>query len=269
MTFLKPDEPANGSTMAAGLKRWLPLLALAAVTAFVFAMGWHKLLSFKTIGVNYEAIRAFIAENLIRAVAIYVLVYSAVIALSLPGGLIMTLSGGLLFGWQIGAPATVVAATVGATIIFLIARSSLGEALAGKAGPWLEKLSAGFRENALSYMLFLRLVPAFPFFVVNLVPALLGVPLRTYVVGTLLGIIPATTAFSFLGSGLGSVVEAQNALYKACLEKNAGSAQACPYTIDTKALVTPELLTAFVLLAVVALIPVAYKVWNKRHATAS
>jgi len=181
----------------------------------------------------------------------------------------MTLSGGLLFGWQIGAPATIVAATIGATLIFLVARSSLGEGLAAKAGPWLARLSEGFKENALSYLLFLRLVPAFPFVVVNLAPAVLGVPLGTYVLGTFLGIIPGSTAFSIAGAGLGSVVEAQNAAYAGCLAKNPGATDAvCPYTIDTSKLVTTELLVAFAALGVVSLIPVAVKFWSKRNAAA-
>jgi uncharacterized membrane protein YdjX (TVP38/TMEM64 family) len=205
----------------------------------------------------------------VAAVALYVLAYIAVVALSLPGGLVMTLSGGLLFGWKIGAPAAVFGATVGATIIFLVARSSLGESLAAKAGPWIAKLRDGFKENALSYLLFLRLVPAFPFFAVNLAPALLGVPLATYVLGTFVGIIPATTAFSIAGSGLGSVVEAQNAAYKACIAANPGAGDAvCPYTIDTSRLVTTELVLAFAALGVVALIPVVMKKWSKRHAAA-
>jgi uncharacterized membrane protein YdjX (TVP38/TMEM64 family) len=260
---------ARGGAAPASWKRWLPLLVLAGLMALAFSMGWHKLLSFQTIGQNYEALRGFISGNLALALAAFMLTYIAVVALSLPGGLIMTLSGGLLFGWQIGAPATIVAATIGATIVFLIAKTSFGETLAAKAGPWLSKLQDGFKENALSYLLFLRLVPAFPFVVVNLAPALLGVPLRTYVLGTFLGIIPGTTAFSFAGSGLGSVVEAQNALHAACLAKNpADPLVACPYTIDTSALVTTELLVAFALLGVVALIPVVYKTWRQRHAAA-
>ena len=158
---------------------------------------------------------------------------------------------------------------IGATLIFLVARSSFGESLAARAGPWIGKLRDGFKENALSYLLFLRLVPAFPFFVVNLAPALLGVPLATYVLGTFLGIIPATTAFSIAGSGLGSVVEAQNAAYNACVARTAGGGDAgCPYSIDTSKLVTTELILAFAALGVVALIPIALKKWNSRHVAA-
>lgn len=259
-----PPGPAAG-----GVWRYLPLIVIAGLMALAFGMGWHKLLTFKTIGLNYEAMKAFIGQNLVAALALYIAAYIAVVALSLPGGLVMTLTGGLLFGWQLGAPAAIVGATIGATIIFLIARSSLGEGLAAKAGPWIGKLQQGFKENALSYLLFLRLVPAFPFVVVNLAPALLGVPLRTYVLGTLLGIIPGTTAFSVAGSGLGSVVEAQNAVYKACLAKNPGGGDAlCPYTIDTSKLVTTELLVAFAALGIVALIPIAIKKWSHRHAAA-
>jgi uncharacterized membrane protein YdjX (TVP38/TMEM64 family) len=167
------DEKASSA-----LKRWAPLAVLIIIMALVFGMGWHRLLSFEFIGRNYAGLRGFIDSNLEAALGLYMLVYVAVVALSLPGGLVMTLAGGLLFGWKIGAPATVIAATAGATLLFLIAKTSLGEALSARAGPWLVRLQDGFRENALSYMLFLRLVPVFPFFIVNLAPALLGVPRR-------------------------------------------------------------------------------------------
>ena len=266
---MESSESRTAAGAGGGLTRWLPLLVIAGLMVLVFAMGWHKLLSFKTIGLNYDVMKAFIAKNLLAAVALYILAYIAVVSLSLPGGLIMTLTGGLLFGWQLGAPATVVGATIGATIIFLIAKTSFGEGLAAKAGPWIGKLKDGFKENALSYLLFLRLVPAFPFVVVNLAPALLGVPLRTYMIGTFFGMMPGTTAFSIAGAGLGSVVEAQNVAYKACLAKNPGGGDAlCPYTIDTSRLVTTELLIAFAALGFVALIPVAVKKWSNRNAAA-
>lgn len=253
-------------TQASTVKRWAPLIALVAAMVLVFGMGWHRLLSFETIGRNYADLQAFIASNIAGAVALYMLLYIAVVALSLPGGLAMTLAGGLLFGWQIGAPVTVVAATAGAAVLFLIAKTSLGETLAARAGPWLARLRTGFQENALSYMLFLRLVPVFPFFIVNLAPALLGVPFSTYVLGTFLGIIPGTVAFSVAGSGLGSVVEAQNAVHAACLERQTREPSLeCVYTIDTGHLITGELIAAFVLIGVVALIPVAVKSWNARQ----
>jgi uncharacterized membrane protein YdjX (TVP38/TMEM64 family) len=252
-----------------GVGRWIPVIVIVLLTALVIAMGWHRYLSLKTIGLNYEALENAVSRNVASALALYSLLYTAMVALSLPGALVLTLTGGLLFGWQLGALATALSATLGATLVFLVARSSFGEVLARKAGPWLAKLRGGFRENAISYLLFLRLVPAFPFWLVNLAPALLGVPLRTFLVGTFFGIIPGTIAYSVAGAGLASVIEAQNAVYRACLARAASSpGLVCEYRIDTTALVTKELLLAFALLGVVALIPVACKKWSKRHATA-
>ncbi len=259
-------SPTPATAPSSALRKWMPVLALVAIMVLAFAMGWHRLLSFKTIGLNYDSLRAYIAGNLALSLLIYIAVYVAIIALSLPVGLFITIAGGLLFGWQIGAPAAVLGATIGATIVFKIVTSSLGETLARKAGPFVAKLRDGFQENALSYLLFLRLVPAFPFVIINLVPALLGVRLSTFIIGTGLGIIPGTTAYSIAGAGLGSVIEAQNAIYRKCLSTL--SSTPCEYTINTSALVTKELLLALALLGLVALIPVAIKLWSKRHATA-
>ncbi len=251
--------PAGTEAGGGRLWRWLPLVAVGAAMAAAFASGAHKYLSFETIGLNYEVLRGFIRDHLLLALSAYVAIYVAAVALSLPGALVLTLSGGLLFGWQLGSLASVIGATIGATIIFLIARTSLGAALAEKAGPAVEKLREGFQENAFSYLLFLRLVPAFPFFLVNLAPSLLGMKLSSYVVATFIGIIPGSVAFSIAGSGLGSVVEAQNAAYKACLAQQGSTAQPCVYSIDTSRLVTKELLLAFAALGVVALIPIVMK----------
>lgn len=260
--------PTNAHAVPASpLRRWMPLIVLAAAMGLVLAMGWHKYISLKTIGLNYDALRAYIGANLAVSLLVYIGLYVGIVALSLPVGLFMTLAGGLLFGWQIGAPAAVVAATIGATIVFLVVNTSFGTTLADKAGPFVARLKEGFQENALSYLLFLRLVPAFPFFIVNLVPALLGVRLSTFMIGTGLGIIPGTTAYSVAGAGLGSVIEAQNAIYRSCLATPGGGP--CEYTINTSALVTKELILAFALLGLVALIPVALKYWSKRHATAA
>jgi uncharacterized membrane protein YdjX (TVP38/TMEM64 family) len=260
-----PQSPRGPSGAA---YRWLPLVLVAGVAAVVLATGWHDRLSFKTIGLNYEALRAFVAGHMAAALAVFIVTYVAVVALSLPCASIMTLAGGLLFGWKIAVPAAVVAATAGATILFLVARSSLGEALAARAGPAIASLRRGFREDAMSYMLFLRLVPVFPFVVVNLAAALLGVPLATYLVATFFGIIPVTAAYAVAGAGLGSVIEAQNAAHRACLAEAGphAAAEACPYTIDTSALVTRELVVAFVLAGLVALLPVVLKKWKSRNA---
>jgi uncharacterized membrane protein YdjX (TVP38/TMEM64 family) len=183
---------------------------------------------------------AFVMQSPIVAVLVFILLYALSTALSLPGGALLTVTAGFLFGIGLGTATTVVGATLGAVAIFLAARTGLRDVLAAKAGPMLQRMEAGFRENALSYLLVLRLIPIFPFFVVNIVPALLGVPLRTYAIGTLVGIIPGTFVFASIGAGLGSVFDRME-----------------EFTL--KGALTPEVTIALVGLGVLSLIPVAYK----------
>lgn len=251
----------------ASWRRFGPLLALLVLMMLVLLMGWHKHLSLETIGRNYDKLQAIVRAQLWLSIAAYTTLYAVVTALSLPLGTVMTIGGGLLFGWELGAPAAAVGATAGASVVFLVARSSLGESLANRVGPALARLRDGFARNAFSYLLFLRLVPAFPFVIVNLAPAMLGVGLLTFVTATLIGILPATYAYSVAGAGLASVVRAENAAYADCLSK-AGSGVPCTYSIAASELVTKELVLAFAALSLVALIPVAIRFWSKRHAAA-
>jgi SNARE associated Golgi protein len=129
-----------------------------------------------------------------------------------------------------------------------------------RAGPWAEKLSAGFRKDAFNYLLFLRLVPAFPFVIVNLVPAILGMPLWSFVVATFIGIIPGTLAFSYVGTGLESVIQAATASYQACLAgKPDAEAATCHLSVDIAKLVTPQIIIALCALAAISLLPVLIK----------
>ena len=249
------------------LKRLWPLIALLAAMALVLAMGWHRYLTIETLAENREALRAFIGTNMLLSLAIFVAIYAAAIALSLPGGAVLTIAGGFLFGWLLGGAASIVGATIGASIVFLIARSALGDLLAARAGPWLSRFRQGFQEDAFSYLLFLRLVPIFPFWLVNLAPGLLGVSFGTYVATTILGIIPGTFAFALAGNGLDSVIEAQQAAHQSCLAKMGPEGQeSCSYALDPGALLTPELIAGLVALGLVALIPVAVK-WFRRPRT--
>jgi uncharacterized membrane protein YdjX (TVP38/TMEM64 family) len=168
------------------------------------------------------------------------LIYAAAIALSIPGGAILTIAGGFLFGVVAATCYVVIAATFGATILFLIARTALGDTLRRKAGPAVRRMEVGFRENALNYLLFLRLIPVFPFWLVNLVPAFLGVPLTTYIVATLVGIIPGSLVYASVGNGLGAVFDAGG-------------------RPDLGIIFKPEIILPIVGLAVLAILPVAYK----------
>lgn len=251
----RQDEPRVATSRATAMGRRLALLLIvAAAMAVVWATGWHRHLTLEAVAANRDTLHAIVAQHRSIAVLAYVLIYVATVALSLPGGTAMTLTGGLLFGCFGGAMAAVVGATAGATIVFLIARTAMGDILASKAGPFLGKLRDGFSENALSYVLFLRLVPAFPFWLVNLAPAVLGVPLRTYVLGTFLGIIPGTLAIASAGAGLDAVITAAKADQAACLATH-GSA-VCPLSIKLGALLNAQLVAALVLLGVVALLPI-------------
>ena len=255
---------ASGQKEAGPLKRWGPILAIAAAAIVIYLNGWHEYLSLSKVAENREYLQNFVSSNLLLAILIYAGLYIAIVAFSLPGGAAATITGGFLFGWLTGGFVTVFAATIGATLLFLAAQTSFGETLRRKAGKTLQKLADGFKENAFSYLLFLRLVPVFPFWLVNLAPAFLGVPLRTYVLGTFIGIIPGTFAFAFLGSGLGSVIDAQKEANDACIAEK--GADACPFSIDPGALVTKELLLAFAALGVVAILPVIIQKVRARKA---
>jgi uncharacterized membrane protein YdjX (TVP38/TMEM64 family) len=251
-----PSSPVGAGHPKFALRRLCPLVLVVVVSGVVIAMGWHRQLSFETIARHHEALRDFIALHGASAVAAYVALYIAVVALSVPAGLYLTVIGGILFGAVLGGAAALVGATIGAICIFLIAKSAIGEHLVRRVGPLAEKLAQDFRADAFSYLLFLRLVPIFPFWLVNLVSALAGVRLATFAAATALGIIPATFAFAFVGAGLDSVIAAQQAAYRSCLA--AGRAD-CRLTFHMNAAITPELLAALAALGIVALIPVAVK----------
>ncbi len=236
------DEASDAmpSPAAPGLRRFLPLLVIAAGIAAVFALDLDRFLSFSALAENRQHLQAFVADNYALAALAYVAAYALAVALSVPGALILTLTGGFLFGLVAGTVLTVLGATLGAIAIFLVARTALGDALRAKAGPFVQKLEAGFRENALSYLLVLRLVPLFPFWLVNLVPAFLGVPLSTYALATVLGIIPGTFVYISVGNGLGAVFDAGG-------------------TPDLSLVTKPEILLPILGLALLSLVPVAYK----------
>ena len=211
------------------------------------------------------AIDDFVASHQMLAIFVYVGIYITVVAVSLPGAALLTLTGGFLFGIAVGASAAVISATVGATLIFLVARTALGEPLLRRAGPRATQLARGFREDAFSYLLFLRLVPAFPFFLVNLVPAFAGVRLGLFVVATAIGIIPGAIVFALAGAGLDSMIAAQKNSYDQCV---AATGADCRLVFEPADVLTPQLIAALVALGLLALMPVAVKFWRTRSRTA-
>ncbi len=222
------------------MRRVVPLVILGAGLAAFFALGLNRYLSFETLSAHRGDLLAFVADYGVMAVLAFMACYAVAIAFSVPGGALMTITAGFLFGTALGTFYVVIAATIGSTALFLAARTAMGDGLRRRAGPALQKMETGFQENALSYLLFLRLIPVFPFWLVNLVPAFLGVPLRTYVTGTLFGIIPGTFVYASVGTGLGAVF-------------------ASGKTPDLGVIFTPDILIPIAGLAVLALLPVLGK----------
>ena len=239
-------------------------IVLLALLAAGYASGLHHYLTFEAIAQNRSMLGDYVSSHLFLAILAFMAVYTLAVAASFPGATILTILSGLLFGWLVGGVASILAATLGATIVFQIAKTSFGDVLAKKAGPVLSRISEGFKNDAFNYLLFLRLVPAFPFWLVNIAPALANVKLRSFVTATALGVIPGTFAFASVGAGLDSIIATEQAKHTQCLATKAASE--CPFELSISSLITPQLLLAFAALGVVALIPVALKKWKARHA---
>jgi uncharacterized membrane protein YdjX (TVP38/TMEM64 family) len=228
-------EPGASPPATAGRAGKFALLAVfvIAIVAF-FALDGERYLSLESVKANRDALLEFTHAHYVLALVIAFLVYAGAVAFSLPGGLVLSLTTGFIFGRWAGTLLAVLAATVGATLVFLAARYLFADAARRRMGALGEKISAGFTENAFNYLLFLRLVPVFPFFLVNLAPAFTNITLRTYVSGTLIGIIPGTFVYVNLGQTLGRID-------------------------SLSGLVSTETLGAFVLLGLFALVPVLLK----------
>lgn len=193
------------TTLLRDRRLWIAL-GVVGLLLGLRATGLADHLSLETLAAHREALGAFVEANLVMAALAYVAVYVAAVAFSFPGAVFITLAGGFLFGAAGGTALTVVGATIGATLVFLFARRVFGADALDRMGPTARSLGEGIRRNAASYLLVLRLVPLFPFFLVNLVPAFVGVRPSTYVATTALGILPGTAVFSLAGAGLGEVL---------------------------------------------------------------
>ncbi len=254
---MSPDGPVP-PLLAARVRpaRLVPLAIVVLAGAAVIGVAWYANISAVALLERRAAVGAFVGEHRVAALLAFMGIYTVVVALSVPGATFLTICGGIVFGGLEAGLAALVGATAGATVIFLIAKSALGGWLVRRAGPRVETVAAGFCADAFHYLLFLRLVPLFPFCLVNLVPALCGVRLRTFVLATALGIIPGTFAFAFFGAGLGSAVTAQLDAYRACLA--AGRAD-CKLGFDPSAAATPQLIAGLVALGVLALVPIVVR----------
>ena len=249
------SQPGNAKHW---IKKWAPLVILACLGLIAYAMGWHENVTLSNLIINRAAMHEYVNNNFWVSASAYLGLYTIATALLFPAASLLTIAGGLVFGAMLATVVTDIGATLGATILFLTVRSSFGSFLSERAGPFLAKLSDGFKSNAFSYLLFLRLVPAFPFWLVNIAPAFFNVPVKTYVIATGIGILPGTFAYALLGEGLDSLIAAQEMA-------NPGCAQAGTCEIDLSAAVTPEIVAAIVGLIVVSILPIAIKKWRARN----
>lgn len=198
------------NTPRSTLLRQLPFLAIIAV-ALIGTVFLRPYLGFDALAEHRDALVALVAAHYGLAVLGFILAYIVIVALSLPGATVVTLTGGFLFGLFPGVFFNLAGATIGAILIFLAARMGLGERLAARidATPGaVQRLKRGMDENQWSVLFLMRLVPAVPFFVANVLPALLNVPLRRFAISTALGIVPGALVYTSVGAGLGEVLAA-------------------------------------------------------------
>lgn len=220
--------------------RFWPLAVLVAAMLAAWLLDLDRYLTFAALREHRTQIQDLAAAHGVVAVLAAVAIYVGVVGLSIPGATILTVAAGFLFGTLGGALVALVGATAGATLVFLLARGTLGPVLAGRARPFLGRMECGLRSDAFSYLLALRLMPVCPFWIVNLVPALVGVPVRTYVLATVVGILPATFLFAAVGAGLDGMLDS-------------------PAGLDAAAMLKPKILLALGALAALALLPVAFR----------
>ncbi len=242
------SEPTQSTTPdSRRLGRMLPAAVLVAGLVLFFVLDLDRYFDLEMLREHRNWLIGRVEDLGLLAILLYTLLYMTLTAFSIPLGGILTIAAGFFFGTLVAASCAVIGGTLGAIIVFLAARTAFGELLRAKAGSALERMEAGFRENAFHYLLTLRLIPIFPFWLINLVPAFLGMPLRSYVVATFVGVIPGAVVYASLGNGLGEVLDAG-------LE------------LDLGILLKPAVLFPLLALAVLALLPVAYQKIKGRRA---
>ena len=224
-------------------------MLIAAGLATALALGAGDLLSFEQLRARRAELSEAVEAHPVLSLLAFMAVYAVATALSVPGGVFLTLASGFLFGTWLGGGATVVAATVGAVALFLAARTAFGDVLRRRAGPAVAKIEAGVRENAFSYLLTLRLLPIIPFWLINLAAGFVAIPLRTYALATLLGIAPASFIYAGIGAGLGSAFDRNEAP-------------------DLGIIFEPQVLLPLLGLAALSLVPVVWKRLRGRKAPA-
>lgn len=228
-------------------RRLWPVYVILLGLGIALSQGWHEFLTLAALSANAASLDAMVRDNFLIVFAGYILIYAAATTFMVPGSA-LTIAGGFLFGLALGTPATVIAATIGASILFFASKTSIGAILRDVAGPFIERMRAGFAENPVSYMFALRLIPLFPFAAVNIAPGLLGARYRDFALTTFFGIMPGTLAYTWIGAAVKGTLLAGG-------------------TPDFGSLAA-NFAPAFLALGLVSLLPVAYKKFFSRKVPA-
>ncbi len=228
------------------IKRFLPLIIVILAMVIAYFFGLYDFLSFDMLKEKHRTLKTLVAEHRVLTPLIFMGIYTVSTALSIPGGIFLSLLGGYLFPLPLSTLYVMLAATLGATIIFFAARTAVGDWLRNKAGSKLQKMREGFEKNSISYMLFLRLAPIFPFWLVNIAPAFFGIPIMTYIWTTFVGIAPGAFVFTQAGSGIETILDSQE-----------------EFSLNT--IFNVKIQIALICLAIFALMPVIIKAWKKHR----
>jgi len=221
-------------------QKLLPLIILLLGLGAFFYFHLYEYINLETLKTHRSQLLQWTIQYPIVIAGSFILIYIIAVAISMPQAIFLTILGGFLFGPIFGTIYVVIGATIGATIIFLAAKTALHDLLMAKAGHWMKKITSSFQDNAVSYMLFLRLVPLFPFWLVNIVPAFLGIRTRIYLFTTFFGILPGTFVYILLGHGLGTIIDQGKELNLGIIFK-------------------PEILAPLIGLGILSLVPIIYK----------
>lgn len=231
------------------LRRFGPLALIVILFVAAFASGLADHISLEELRARGTQLQTFARERPLLSVAVYLAVYVATVAVSVPGALILSLTGGFLFGPIGGGFAAVTGATGGSTVTFLVFRTAFGDLLRRRPGAFLARVEAGFRGDAFNYLLTLRLIPAFPLLVVNIAAGLMDVRVRTFVLASLLGMIPSSFVYAGIGAGLGHIF-----------------AKGGPVTMET--LLSPRIYLPIIGMGVLAFLPPLWRHWRNRRGAA-
>jgi uncharacterized membrane protein YdjX (TVP38/TMEM64 family) len=229
-------------------RRYGLLAVIAAVLTALLASGVTQHLSLAELELRRQELDQEIAQRPIFSLLLFVSIYLVAASTALPGVIYLTLGGGLLFGPWIGGFASLFAATAGSVVVFLACRTAFGDLIRRRAGPRIRKVEAMILGDAFSHILTLRLIPGIPMALINVAAGMVGMPLRTFVLASLAGMLPASLIFAGLGSSLGAVLSHGGRL-----------------TPDI--LLQPRIVLPMIGLALLSLTPYAWRVWNRSRSS--